>query len=471
MNLKKVLNENTYEFLRKTYLVAFIVAVLTRVLLPVALHETQLVNTFVFSVVAIFGASIILIDFFAKRIFLRQKNVIWLLIFLTVCLISSIINVKYGLLGNIRNLVWLAISFLLLYPIDGERSAEDVKKEIKFVTNILILVWFVACSVSIGMFLLQIGFYVDVYPDSFARLGFIEGRLFGIFEDPNYAAIVAIVVILFSIFNIRNSARKFLKAFYFSNILVNFCYVVLSGSRTAEVSAFVVMLLSAYFVLLRKFKDKKANLILKHVFFVGSSLICSLVLIFSIVFTKKMLSYLPEFIGAPFQTASVSEPRIRKHVDTTREDVNNSTDVSNCRFKIWQSAFELFKSKPIFGTSPRNMRAYAKAEFSDGFIAQRSYAVHNAYLDVLTSTGIVGALALVIFFVKYLIFVFKFLFLSLKSSNYYMVLFNFSVVATVAVSAFFLSEIFFVNTIGVLVFWLNLGYSCYFIEKDSVKKV
>ena len=84
MNLKKVLNENTYEFLRKTYLVAFIVAVLTRVLLPVALHETQLVNTLVFSVVAIFGASIIFIDFFTKRIFLRQKNVIWLLIFLTV---------------------------------------------------------------------------------------------------------------------------------------------------------------------------------------------------------------------------------------------------------------------------------------------------------------------------------------------------------------------------------------------------
>ena len=184
-----------------------------------------------------------------------------------------------------------------------------------------------------------------------------------------------------------------------------------------------------------------------------------------------MLSYLPELIGAPFQTTSVSEPRVRKHVDTTREDISNSADVSNCRFKIWKSALELFKSSPIFGTSPRNMRTYAKAEFPNGFIAQRSYAVHNAYLDVLTSTGIIGALALAIFFIKYLACIFRFLFLNLKSENYYIILLNFSVVTAVAISAFFLSEIFFVNTIGVLVFWLNIGYSCYFIEKDSAKNI
>ena len=291
--------------------------------MPIALRETQLVNTLVFSVVAIFGASIILIDFFTKRVFLQPKNIIWLLIFLVVCLISSVINVKYGLLGNIRNLVWLAISFLLLYPIDEERSIEDVKKEIKFVTNILTLVWFIACLASLVMFLLQIGFYVDVYPDSFARLGFVEGRLFGIFEDPNYAAVVAVVVILFSIFNIKNSSRQSFKIFYFSNILVNFCYLVLSGSRTAEVSAIIVTFLLIYFVLMQRFKCQKMNLILKQLTFVVVSLTCSLALIFSIFFTRKMLSYLPELIGAPFQTTSVSEPRVRKHVDTTREDISN----------------------------------------------------------------------------------------------------------------------------------------------------
>lgn len=468
MILNKLIDEKNYKILRKIYIVVFIVAVLARVLLPIALYESQILNTLVFSFTAIFGAGVICCDFFSRRIFLRAPNVVWLVFFLIVCLISSIINIKYGVLGNIRNLIWLAISFFLLYPVDCERTCDDVKKEIKFVSNILIAVWFVACLVSLSMFLLQIGFYVDIYPDSFARLGFIEGRLFGIFEDPNYAAIVAAIVIIFSIFNMKHTRKSYLKAFYVFNILINFCYVVLSGSRTAEVSAIITTFLFAYFVFFRKFEEKKMHSLLKQVILVFSSLLCSVALIFGFVVVRRTLSYLPGFFVPRFETTSAVEQRTRKQVDTTREDVNNSADVSNCRFKIWASAFELFKSKPFFGTSPRNMRDYAKAEFPNGFIAQRSYAVHNAYLDVLTSTGIIGLLMLAIFFVKYLILVFKFLFLDLKSKNYYMVLFSFSIVVLVAVSAFFLSEIVFVNTIGVLVFWLNLGYSVYFIKSDSL---
>ena len=463
----KIFNEKTYEFLRKSYIVAFICAVLTRVLLPLNLHETQFVNTLVFSIVAAFGAGIIYMDFFTKRIFLRQKNVIWLIFFLVSCAISSIINVKYGLLGNIRNLVWLAISFFILYPIDSDRPVEDVKKELKFVSNILIAVWFGACLVSITMFLQQIGYYVDVPPDSFARVGFIEGRLFGIFDDPNYAAVVAFIVVIVSIFRAKTTDKKLFRAFCVFNILVNFCYIVLSGSRTAEVSAIFVVLMATYFILLKKFDSKKINVILKQFILIVTSLFCCAALIFSFIFTRKALALLPDFVSTSFKTTSVSESKSRKQVDTTREDVNNSADVSNCRFKIWLSALELFKSTPIFGTSPRNMRTYAKAIFPNGFIAQRSYAVHNAYLDILTSTGVVGALMLIIFLVLYLLAVFKFLFQKFNSEHYYTVLFNFSLVTTVAVSAFFLSEIVFVNTIGVLIFWLNLGYSRYFIEADS----
>lgn len=466
MVLKKLVNENIYNVLRKIYMVVFIMAVLTRVLLPIALCESQLINTLVFSVVAIFGFLIIIIDFFTKRIFWQQKNVIWLMFFLIACLISSIINAKYGIFGNIRNLIWMAISFFLLYPVDYKRTTNEIKGEIKFIGDILISVWFMACSISLVMFILQIGFYVDVYPDSFCRIGFLEGRLFGIFEDPNYAAIVSFVVIIFSVFRIKYVSRKWFKVFYCINIFINFCYLVLSGSRTAEVSAIFIVFFVSYFIFLRKFKDKKINAIVKQFFLIIVSVLCSFILIFGFVFTRKTVSYLPEFVISRFKSENVAEPRIRKHVDTTREDVNNSTDISNCRFKIWLSAIELFKSKPIFGTSPRNMRIYAKEAFPNGFIAQRSYAVHNAYLDILTSTGIFGAIFLIVFFLKYFIYVFKFLFLKLNSKYYYMVLFNFVIVTAIAISAFFLSEIVFVNTIGVLLFWLNLGYSCYFIEQD-----
>lgn len=471
VSLKRfLLREGTYESLRKAYLTAFIAAVFTRVLLPFALCETQFVNSLVFAIVAIFGAAVVGLDVFTRRVFLTAKNVGWLAAFLLVCAISSAINAKYGIIGNVRNLVWLAISFFLLYPIDPTRTLDSVKKEIKYVGNILITVWFLACGASLAMFALQVGYYVDVYPDSFARMGFIEGRLFGVFEDPNYAAVVAMIAIIYSIFNLNNTDKKWLKAFYIGGIIVDFCYIVLSGSRTTEVAAIIVVFLAAYFLLLKKYDNVKANVHFKQIALVLASMLCIAVLIFSFIFGRKALGYLPEVVGAQFTAVSVAEQKPRRHIDITRDDVSNSADISNCRFKIWRSALELFKSKPIFGVSPRNMRTYAKTAFPKGFIAQRSYAVHNAYLDVLTSTGLLGAVFMLIFLLKYVLDAFKFLFVKIDNENYTLVLFSFLNVATVAISAFFLSEIFFVSTIGVLTFWLNLGYSSRIINESATQE-
>ena len=469
MNLKKLINSDTYDLLRRSYITLFIIAVFTRVLMPIASHETQLINTLVFSIVAFYGAFVICIDFFSRRIMFKSPNVIWLMIFILVCVISSLINIQYGLLGNIRNTVWLAISFFLLYPVDNGRSQNSVKSEIKYISNILIIVWTIACFISIIMFLLKIGYYIDIFPDSFSRQGFIEGRLFGIFEDPNFAAVVAIVVIILNVFNIKTVSKRILKAFYIISIVFNYIYVVLSGSRTAEVALAVTSFILIYFIFFKESKNYKLNKVIKQILIVLMSLIISLAVVLSIPIAKKVMSYLPNLIGVSFNSTNMVESRLKKPIDTTREDITNSSDLSNCRFKIWISAIELFKSKPIFGTSPRNMRSYAKVEIPNGFIAKRSYAVHNAYIDVLTSTGIIGAIAIAVFFIKYLYDIFKYFFSKEKKENYYIVLFNFSIVATIAISAVFLSEIFFVNTIGVLMFWLNLGYSYFYINKDKEK--
>lgn len=468
MNLKKLVNDNTYDILRKIYITLFMIAVFTRVLMPIASHETKFINTLVFSVVALFGAFVICVDFFSRKIMFKAPNVIWLLIFILICIVSSLINIQYGLIGNIRNTVWLAISFFLLYPIDNERSKKSVKSEIKYISNTLIIVWTMACVISLIMFLLKIGYYIDIFPNSFSRQGFIEGRLFGIFEDPNFAAVVAIIVVILDIFNVKTTKKKLLKAFYIISIVINYIYIVLSGSRTAEVALVITSFISIYFIVFKKSKSYKLNSIIKQAFIILISLITSLAILFSTSITKKIMSYLPNFIGASFSSTNMVDSRLKKPIDTTREDISNSSDLSNCRFKIWMSALELFKSKPIFGTSPRNMRSYAKAEFPNGFIAKRSYAVHNAYIDVLTSTGIMGATVIIVFFVKYLYDIFKYLFSKEQKENYYIVLFNFSIVTTIAVSAVFLSEIFFVNTIGVLMFWLNLGYSYFYIDKDKI---
>ncbi len=471
MIMEDLLKPCRYQVLRKIYITMFILAVFTRVLMPIASHETQLMNSIVFSIVAVFGAFVITFDLCTEKIMLKQKNIIWLILALASCIISSILNIKYGIWGNVRNLVWMSISFFVLYPTDQNRSKNDIRDEIQYVSNILTFVWFFACFISLIMFFLNIGYYIDIYPDSFSRQGFIECRLFGIFEDPNFAAVVSILMIILSIWNLSNGQKRIMKVFYIFNIVIQFLYIVLSGSRTAEVSFALVIAITSYFLLKESECFKRAGIIIKNTLFVFISLCISALLIISMNFTGKVISYVPAFIESQFGTYQSNTVITKKPVNIIREDVVESTDVSNCRFRIWESALELFRSAPIFGTSPRNMRTYAKVNFSEGFIAKHSYAVHNAYIDVLTSMGLVGATFIAIFFVLYLIELFRYLFTSKNKRNYKMIVLCLAIVTTVASSAMFLSEIFFVNTIGVLMFWLYLGYTYYFISEEAINKV
>lgn len=471
MKIGKILNSKLYEKMRLVYMFLFLFAVLTRTLMPISLRETQIINTAVFSFVAIFGILVLLVDFFTDKVLLTAKNKVWLILFLIVMFLSSVLNFKYGILGNIRNLVWTAISFFVLYPTNVKKDCEKVFKDLKLLSNTLIVVWFLAVSYSLYMFLMQIGYYVYIYPDAFSRQGFIENRLFGIFEDPNYAAMTSIIVIMFSVWNLLKFCKnkKILKTFYILNIVLQFCYIALSGSRTAHLVLCGGVFIYLFFYLRNKNFCLKFGEGLRHgaIFLLSAVLGASLFI--TIDLTTDGLAYAPlAFSSVSSQSNNSSEIKKLKPIEMERGDLKDNDDISSCRMKIWKSAFELFLSKPIFGTSPRNMRDYAKSEYPNNFIGQRGYAVHNIYIDVLTSTGILGVVVLLIFVIKYLIFIFKYLFEKAENKKHYFdVLFCVVIVGMIAASALSLSEIFFVNTISILFFWLLLGKSVYFIRKDE----
>ena len=49
-------------------------------------------------------------------------------------------------------------------------------------------------------------------------------------------------------------------------------------------------------------------------------------------------------------------------ISLKRDDVVNKDDVSNNRFALWKSSFEIFQSSPLVGSSPRNLVNYAQKE-------------------------------------------------------------------------------------------------------------
>ena len=60
------------------------------------------------------------------------------------------------------------------------------------------------------------------------------------------------------------------------------------------------------------------------------------------------------------------------------------------RFSIWKSSVEIFKTSPIYGTSPRNLLSYAHDKLPNTFISQKSIVciILFEYLDKRWSTWV-----------------------------------------------------------------------------------
>ena len=136
-------------------------------------------------------------------------------------------------------------------------------------------------------------------------------------------------------------------------------------------------------------------------------------------------------------------------------------DVSNRRFSIWGSAIEVFKTKPLTGVSFRNVVPYALENLPETYIVnnnQTNFAsMHNLFMDVLVSQGLLGIGLFIAFMILALITVFKKLF-KLDRQNYIFYGLVLSIIVPIFVSSFFYSEILYINTSGAVIFWIALGY-------------
>lgn len=74
---------------------------------------------------------------------------------------------------------------------------------------------------------------------------------------------------------------------------------------------------------------------------------------------------------------------------------NDSTDVSNGRFRIWQNSLLVFKQNPIFGIG------------GGALVTAYGISSHNVFIQILAEMGIIGALVFIIAMLRNLLFTSK----------------------------------------------------------------
>lgn len=444
---------------REYYLYLFFAGMVIRVINFYSLLP-QTFDSIFFKFLGVLGILLLFLDILIN---IRRKSFpynLLLSLYILVLIITSFVNRKYGLGENLKTIMWAVLQYFVIY-----QFAFDNPNNERFFNRIsfgFIYSWFVLSLSSMVLFFCKFGY--ERYYDARHRIrvGFLESRLFGLYSDVNNGAIAALaVIVLVLYFLCHKKVHGFSKVILISSLPLQFVYIVLSGSRSTYLIGIAILFIAVFIIVFKKKNDN--NYFYKFIQAFAISTLSIVILIIAYNGIKwGFQEILPHLRGIKVDKTSgnsngklVNGNKIPND-SLVRKDVADNADVSNARLTIWKSAFDLFRTNIVIGISPKNLVQYAQTTIPKGYIAKAGIAIHNAYLNVLTSTGILGFIPFFSFLVQSAIInIKKIARENFKVSNYRF--FYCLILLAYALYACLNNELVYENTVGTFVFWLFLG--------------
>ncbi len=350
---------------------------------------------------------IFLWDLIFFRYCLKTRYSPILIAFFALSLLSSVLNTSYAFSDSIKACANLFIQFFVLFCLGPEFSKKRAISELKLISHVFGAIWAVPVVVSVYMYFADI-YYTQVHTlwgvpqnsvQGFVRdhYGITVMRLWGVFIDPNFAAVISCSVIFLAIFSILNTKRLWVKILHVLNIFVQYLFVVLSNSRTAFVLVYLTAAVAVWYFALIFFKKIHAKRFIKEILAVALAGVAVFFCIGAIGLTQKVLPYLQVHSSPSEQTETGETEKDNSVIESLeRADIEIKGDVSNGRFNMWKEGLLLIRHQPVFGFGPRGYQTAAQELHSDYEVAHRS--IHNSYLELLLGNGIFGTLILFVFF-------------------------------------------------------------------------
>ncbi len=476
MMLKKI--QGAQDHLRTWYMCFLVVYMVVREVMPLQI----LINHTVLSV-AIFGVGLALIawDLLTERDCLKGRVIDWLVAFLVIAVLSSLIHFRYGVASNIKCIVAMVLEYFVFFPMGFKKNA---KKTLSCILDTLIVTVFVFVLISVLMYIFSIDFsIVSQFGSGDQGYDNTWGRLWGVFGDPNVTCYFSLTTVFASVFLMCKRKAVWAYVWYGINILVQMMFMMLSLSRSGLLLIFVIPVIAALYLFLSFIRSNKrrafgsavamvlAGAVLYGGYFglmygmpyvkaavlnsVGESGRLAVENAYEDVYTFLGV----ELIGLPEKPDVEVKPDVPSDSDKVEVEKidrkDDKEDYSNGRFARWKGGIEVFKTTPIFGTSPRNAVAIAKERTPNTVMGKYGWDTHCSYLEVLVNTGILGA---VVMLGCLLYIAVKFLIATVKNGFDSHVFIAFLSFVTIAAGAFFVSDVFFVFSINALLFFYLLGY-------------
>lgn len=458
--------QRTYPVFDAVVLVYIAFVLLVQVLFQISPAVTFFASTPLINIqtwLGLLGGALLAIDLFTSKRLWQGPFCLLLYGILVMAALASVRMIDYGVKQNLFKLCWATIQFALFYSCAYRMETKRLKKYIRVLFAVLLVIWLVACCVSLYQFVRLIRYDYVVNPmaqdTSSNRQGFYDNRLFGIFYTLNHAAYGSLIFFLVGIAYAMKTKRVFVKVLLSVSSLILMAHIILTVSRSATIALMVCLFCLSFLMARTKFQMKSSRRLTL------STAVATLILILTLLafqVVKSGLLYLPYAVSEVFDLPAVE-------YDSTLLDRELGTDTSNGRLDIWADYFSLSGEIGPVGLSPGNYMPYIyenhpdlfivsgiKEFYADKFDSGIIYHVHNGYLMVFVSAGWIGAALLLAFGTLCILRLFRKLKEDHKTS--YTVMLSFLLVAAVAISAVFDEGIFFQNNPQTTIFWLALGF-------------
>ncbi|MEF9941995.1 MAG: O-antigen ligase family protein [Lachnospiraceae bacterium] len=416
--------------------------------------------------------------FFLKK-YIKMPYWVLLALFCVSFAISAFVNREYGILENGKWLIWTAFQMALLYIVDTKRPIQEDKKEFRIFSHIIMIFCFFASIISLWW---MISGYVriwDTVEQEMLISGFCWGRLWGVFIDPNYGAVLIVISMVLSVYFFLERKGK-LRILYGLNIFLNFLYLIFTDSRSGELCFVVGM---SFFVGTWIWKKKEGETRFKKI---GMCLMC--VVCLSVVFLGSVRvikseynrQLAPRFAKVFASTDKKEEKGIKnyKAVDKKsgvgRDKKDLKGDVTNGRIELWKSGVEIWSTSPIFGTGYTTLLPYIKEHLPDSYAINNEHGeysnMHNAFVNILVYQGVAGIVLFGIFTMSVFFYIWKYMW-KVKDEDFGYVMCMITCVGCVVISMCVLLEGVYTNSPGSFVLWSFLGYLVHYgyCQKEEMK--
>lgn len=421
----------------------------------------------------VWGVGLVIYNQKKNNTFFKLRFGLWIGAFLIVTLLSIIINFSIMIFQSILMLLHVFMCFFIFYGMHTEPDF-DFKSELYSIARFVVYASTVANI--IGIFCLMFGISFEWY---WIKFTIYENRFTGVYVNPNLLGFVAVVAMVCCHMLYKEKLLKLVnqprvsKIWIFSCLATNIISLILCDSNASLV---LLICYAIVYIIYMFFADKTGLSVSKIIYKIialvvlGSFLVCSALMMrticqtgFSVVFSKtnSIVGIITgnDDIGSGININGENSANAKKSVTFDHQNKN----IDSGRFKLWKESINLFKISPALGISNGNIVFYS-GEYSNGTLSYSYHNcdLHNGYLTILVSTGIIGFLLFGIFGFRFAKHSAQHLFLQKKNyrNDVYPCLFAF--LFAYLVYSMFERALLYDISFMVMWFWLIMGYmSCY----------